>query len=186
MRYASVVASGIILSAALFTSCTCHNEVEPPPSAPFEAPKGFHASGVKITPRAMDVAASTPAPKATPPQVAEAKPTPANMPPDFPPDVPVYKDAALSDVQSLANDAHNVIFQTADTIPNVYHFYEDQMRKNGWQVTQQVQRSTHAFLSFKKGDMIANLTVSEDVHNPGKQVIAIMYEQQKPLEFDEF
>jgi hypothetical protein len=60
------------------------------------------------------------------------------------------------------------------------------MAKNGWQMTQQVQRSTHAFISFKKGAMIANLTVAEDVQNPGKQVIAIMYEEEKPLDFDEF
>jgi hypothetical protein len=187
MRYTSIVASGVLLSAALFTSCTCHKDVSPPPSSSFEAPpSGFHASGAKITPHAVEVVKATPAPQPTPAQVAEPKPTPANLPADFPSDVPVYKDAALADVQNLANDAHNVIFRTGDTIPNVYRFYEDQMRKNGWQMTQQVQRSSHAFISFKKGDMIANLTIAEDVQNPGKQVIAIMYEQQKPLEFEEF
>lgn len=187
MRYVSIAASAIILSATLFTSCTCHKDVTPPPMSTFGAPPaGFHASGLNITPHAVEIAKSTPAVKETPPQVVQAKPTPANMPADFPPDVPLYKDAALTDVQNLANNAHNVIFNTADTIPNVYHFYEDQMRKNGWQVTQQLQRSSHAFLSFKKGDMVANLTVAEDVSNPGKQVIAIMYEQQKPLDFEEF
>ena len=186
MRYASIVASGILLSAALFTSCTCQKEVTPPPSSTFGAPpSGFHASGTKITPRAMEIAKSTPAVRETPPQVAEA-PTPKTMPPDFPTDVPLYKDASLSEVQDLANSAHNVIFKTADPIPDVYRFYQDQMQRNGWQVTQQLQRDTHAFISFKKGDMIANLTVAPDAHNPGKQVIAIMYEQQKPLEFEEF
>jgi len=187
MRYASIVASGILLSAALFTSCTCHKEVSPPPSSTFEAPpSGFHASGMKITPHAKEIARSTPAVQETPPQVAQAKPTPQNMPPDFPTDLPVYKDAALSEVQDLANSAHNVIFKTADPIPEVYRFYQDQMSRNGWQVTQQLQRDTHAFISFKKGDMIANLTVAPDLQNPGKQLIAIMYEQQKPLEFEEF
>ena len=185
MRNVSLVASGILLSAALFTSCTCHKEVSPPPSSTFEAPpSGFHASGLQITPRVMEVAKATPAAAPTPQQAAEAKPT-AVMPPDFPPDVPLYKDAALSDVQDLANSAHNVIFRTGDSIPNIFGFYDAQMRKNGWQVTQQVQRSTHAFISFKKGDMIANLTIAEDSQNPGKQVIAIMYEQQKPLDFEE-
>jgi hypothetical protein len=187
MRYASVVASGVLLSAALFTSCTCHKDVSPPPtSSTFDVPTGFRVPGMKITPRAIEVVKATPAAQPTPPQMAEARPTPANMPSDFPPDVPIYKDAALADVQSLANNAHNVIFRTGDTIPNVYHFYEEQMGKNGWQVTQRVQRTEHAFISFKKGDMIANLTIAEDAQNPGKQVIAIMYEQQKPLDFDEF
>ena len=34
--------------------------------------------------------------------------------------------------------------------------------------------------------MIANVTVAEDARKPGQQVIAIMYEEQKPLDFDEF
>jgi hypothetical protein len=186
MRYASIMASAVLLSAALFTSCTCNKDVSPPPSSTFEAPpSGFHASGVKITPHVLDVAKATPAAQPTPPQMAEAQPT-AVMPPDFPPDVPVYKGASLSDVQDLANSAHNVVFKTADSIPNVYSFYDTQMRKNGWQVTQQLQRSEHAFISFKKGDMVANLTIAEDVQNPGRQVIAIMYEQEKPLDFEEF
>jgi hypothetical protein len=186
MRYIGSVASGVLLSAALFTSCTCHKEVTPPPSSTFkEPPSGFHASGAKITPHAVQVVKATPAAAPTQPQVAEAKPPPG-MPSDFPPDVPLYKDASLAEVQDLANSAHNVIFRTADTIPNVFRFYQDQMAKNGWQMTQQVQRSTHAFISFKKGAMVANLTVAEDVQNPGKQVIAIMYEEEKPLDFDEF
>ena len=186
MRYASIVASAVLLSAALFTSCTCQKEVSPPPSSSFQAPpSGFHASG-KITPHGIPIAKSTPAVKETPAQVAGVEPAPKEMPPDFPTDVPVYKDASLSEVQDLANSAHNVIFKTADPIPEVYRFYQDQMQRNGWQVTQQLQRDTHAFISFKKGDMIANLTVAPDAHNPGKQVIAIMYEQQKPLDFEEF
>lgn len=184
----SIVASAILLSATLFTSCTCHKDISPPPSTSLnKPPSGFPVvSGTKIAPRQMEVAKATPEAAPTPPQVAAANPTPANMPADFPPDVPVYKDAALSEVQNLANNAHNVIFRTDDPIPKVFDFYQDQMRKNGWQSTQQVQRSTHGFISFKKGNMIANLTIAEDVQNPGKQVIAIMYEQEKPLDFEEF
>ena len=186
MRYTSIVASGCLLSAALFSSCTCHKDVSAPPST-FEAPpSGFHASGAKITPHAPVMAKATPAAPATPQQAADANATPPDMPADFPKDVPVYKDAALEQVQSLANDAHNVIFKTGDTIPNVFQFYETQMGKNGWQITQRVQRDTHAFIGLKKGDMIANLTIAEDAQNPGKQVIAIMYEQEKPLQFEEF
>ena len=185
MRYASIVASGVLLSAALFTSCTCHKDLPPSSSTFPDAPP--RSDWAKITPHAQVIVRATPVPvQPTPAQVAEPKPTPGNLPADFPSDVPVYKDASLSDVQSLANDAHNVIFKTDGSIPDVYHFYDNQMRKNGWEVTQQLQRSTHAFLSFKKGNMIANLTVAPDVQNPGKQVIAIMYEQQQPLDFEEF
>src|SRR5262249_48866261 len=120
-------------------------------------------------------------------QIAEAIPTPpAEVPKDFPQDVPIFKDASLAAVQDLANDAHNVVFQTNSPVPDVYKFYQERMTKSGWQVTQQFQRAEHAVLSFKKGNMIANLTVAQDARNPGKQVIAIMYEEQKPLDFDEF
>jgi len=41
-------------------------------------------------------------------------------------------------------------------------------------------------MSFKKGDMVANVTIAEDPKNPGQQILAVMYEQEKPLDFDEF
>ncbi|MFQ5666342.1 MAG: hypothetical protein ACE5I7_07900 [Candidatus Binatia bacterium] len=191
MRYISITLAGLFVSAALFTSCTCHKQVsEPAPSAFKPPPAGFHASGPNITPP-MRLAAPkvTPGRKAPPAQVAAAEPAstpPADVPADFPEDVPIYKDAALAQVQNLANDAHNVIFRTAAPITDVYAFYRERMTKAGWKVTQHVQRSTHAFISFKKGDMIANMTFAEDPKNPGKQVIAIMYEQEKPLEFEPF
>jgi hypothetical protein len=130
----------------------------------------------------------TAAPKVPPAQVAVAStPTAAMaMPDDFPKDVPIFKGAALTQVQPLANNAHNVIFTTSAPVADVSSFYEQQMTGGGWKVTQQFARPSNAFMSFQKGNMIANLTVAEDPNTPGQQVIAIMYEEQKPLEFDEF
>ena len=139
------------------------------------------ASGTAMT--AARIQSPTPAE----PQVAEASPAPAvDLPTDFPADVPVFKDATVSQVQNLANNAHNVVFRTAAPVGDVYAFYEKQLTDRGWDVTQQVQRDAHAFISFRKGDLITNITIAEDPHTPGKQVIAIMYEQEQPLEFDEF
>ena len=189
MRDVGRWATGILLSAALFASCTCHKEVAPPPSAVPQAKSGFHASEQKPTPQAqVQAPTATPAPQA-PQQMAgaEATPTtPADLPADFPKDLPVFKDAAVTQVQPLANDAHNVIFSTSGTVNDVFGFYQSKMAGSGWKVTQQFQRDKHAFISFQKGNLIANVTVAEDVRNPGKQVIAIMYEEQKPLDFDEF
>lgn len=108
------------------------------------------------------------------------------MPADFPKDVPVFKDASLSQVQDLANNAHNVIFTTAAPVTDVSAFYQDKLTSAGWKVTQQFQRSNHAFVSFQKGNMIANITIAADERTPGQQLIAIMYEEQAPLDFDEF
>jgi hypothetical protein len=183
MRYVALGGGGLLVCAALFSSCTCHKEVSESAPHAFEAATPGFRSGVKVTPQARaQVQAATPAPT-----VAKATPAPVvDLPTDFPQDVPVYKDAAVTQVQNLANNAHNVIFRTTAPVAEVYTFYEQKMTGSGWKVTQQVQRSTHAFMSFKKGDLITNLTVAEDPKNPGNQVIAIMYEQEKPLEFDEF
>jgi hypothetical protein len=186
MRYVGAVITPVLVCGALFASCTCHQDVEPPP--PMQEPhSGFHAAlptRPKPTPQ-VRVQARTP----TQPAVAAAAGTPgpvAAVPEDFPKDVPIYKDATVTQVQKLANNAHNVIFSSAAPLTDVFNFYQDSMGKGGWKVTQQFQRPNHAFMSFQKGNMIANLTVAEDVHHPGQQVIAIMYEEQQPLDFDEF
>jgi len=187
MRYVSVAVSGLVFGAVLFSSCTCHKEVGQPPAL-HEPPSGFHAAAPKPTPQVRAQAPTvTPARPFGPQVAAGPSPTPpAGVPDDWPKDMPIYKDAALSRVQNLANNAHNVIFSTSDQIPDVTKFYQDKMTGAGWKVTEQFQRQDHAFYKFEKGQMVANLTVADDAQNPGKKIIAIMYEEQKPLPFDEF
>jgi hypothetical protein len=186
MRYMTGVATGVLLSSVLFSSCTCHQQVAEAPSLT-ERPAGFHASAPTRSPALRAQAPTATVPKQTPAPVAQSAPTPAvEMPADFPKDVPVFKDASLSQVQSLANNAHNVIFRTAAPVSEVAQFYQDSLTRAGWNVTQQFTRSNHAFATFRKGNMVANVTVAEDAQTPGQQVIAIMYEEQKPLDFDEF
>jgi hypothetical protein len=188
MRYVALGGSSLLVAAALFSSCTCHKEVSETAPHAFEAATPGFRSGVKATPQPRAQAQPpTPAPQPTAAQVAMESPAPpVDLPSDFPQDVPVYKDAAVTQVQNLANNAHNVIFRTTAPVAEVYTFYEKKMTASGWKVTQQVERGSHAFMSFKKGDLITNLTVAEDPQSPGNQVIAIMYEQEQPLEFDEF
>ncbi|HEX7407579.1 MAG TPA: hypothetical protein VF515_08020 [Candidatus Binatia bacterium] len=192
MRYVMVAVSGVLLGAAVFSSCTCHQQVGQPPDSFQEPPSGFHASGQKITPQMrVEVPTATPAARvaATQPELARAAATPtppAEVPADFPKDVPIYKDAALARVQDLANNAHNVIFTTAAPVAEVFSFYQGKMTGAGWKIAEQFSRSGHAYMKFEKGSMVANLTVAEDVQNPGKQIIAIMYEEVQPLPFDDF
>jgi hypothetical protein len=108
------------------------------------------------------------------------------VPASFPKDVPIFKDATLSQVQDLANEAHNVIFSTAAPVKEVSSYYRDKMKSTGWKVSEEFERSGHAFMKFEKGDMVANVSIVEDASQPGKQIIAIMYEQVQPLPFDEF
>lgn len=188
MRYVSVAASSVLLGATIFSSCTCHKDVSQGPTFEEVRPSGFHAAGPKITPQVKVEAPTQALPTHAPAQVAQGStPTPpADVPSDFPKDVPIFKDAELSRVQDLANNAHNVLFNTAAPVAEVFSFYESKMTREGWKVSEQFQRPGHAFLKFEKGNMVANVTVAQDVNNPGKQVIAIMYEEQQPLPFDEF
>jgi hypothetical protein len=187
MRYTSVVASGLVFGAAVFSSCTCHKEVSQP-TAFQEPPSGFHASGAKPTPQVRAQAPTVTPVKPFGPQVAAGpSPTPpAGVPDNWPKDMPIYKDATLGQVQNLANNAHNVIFSTSDQIPDVTRFYQEKMTSAGWKITEQLDRPNHAFYKFEKGQMVANLTVADDAQHPGKKIIAIMYEEQQPLPFDEF
>jgi hypothetical protein len=185
MRHLKAMATAVLLSAVMFNSCTCEKAVPPPPVTSMNATTpGFHASEPNKTPQQR-----VQAPTATPgqPQEVAAAATPTiavEMPKDFP--LPVFDGASLAQVQSLANDAHNVIFRSNASANDLYNFYQDKLTRDGWQVTQQFQRGNHAFLSFKKGDLVANVTIAEDVKSPGNQVLAVMYEHEKALDFDEF
>ena len=191
MRYFYMVATGVVLTATVFSSCTCHQQVSQAPSVEEATrPSGFHASGPKITPQVQvqaPVATPTGKPSGVLSQSGGPTPTPpADVPANWPQEVPIFKDAALSQVQNLANDAHNVVFSTAAPVKEVSSFYRDKMKTAGWKVSEEFERPNHAFMKFEKGDMVANVTVVEDVSQPGKQIIAIMYEKVQPLPFDEF
>jgi hypothetical protein len=89
-------------------------------------------------------------------------------------------------VQSLANDARNVIFATEGDSPQLFKLYKDSMEESGWgNPTQEYQGQEQSFLSFKKDDTIINISVSKDPRS-GKRVVAVMYYEEKPLPFPEF
>ena len=192
MRRLTFAGTGLLLGAVLFSSCTCRNQNPPvPTTAPAEVPErksGFQAGAANASPTATGAArATTPAVTPTAASTPATTPTgePVALPSNFPADVPVFKDAEVSQVQSLANDANNVLFSTTGKVDEVFSFYQDKMAKSGFKVTQQSSRPNHAFATFQKGSLIANVTIAEDVRNPGTQIIAIMYEEEKPLAWDE-
>src|SRR5262249_40865090 len=133
MRYVGRVGTGLLLSATLFTSCTCHQDVGHPPGT-LQVPPPFHVQEPKSEQKVVAAPTATAPMKApTPPQMAAAPSTPpAGMPPDFPQDVPVFNGAALAQVQGLANNARNVIFSTPAPLTEISQFYQDKMRAAGW------------------------------------------------------
>jgi len=184
---------GVLLTAMAFSSCTCNRQVD----APGSGPSGFK---VEIGPTATpEVAESMPTAEITP-TAATTKtasvgtPTPGGvptatppdrLPTDFPSEVPVIPGSTLAQVQDMANSARNVIFTSDKPVPDLVKTYEDTMTKQGWRITQQFTRDRHAFATYEKGNMLVNVTIVNDADSPGQQVIAVMYEEQRPMEFDD-
>ncbi|HVM97440.1 MAG TPA: hypothetical protein VMT89_13680 [Candidatus Acidoferrales bacterium] len=184
MRYLRI-ATGVLLLGMMGSSCTCEKAVPPVPTAQDRDAFSERESGIaKKTPQ--KVAATTPTPKVEQVAAATTPTVPPELPKDFPSEVPVYAGAQLSGVQDLANNGHNVIFNSTGSVTDITKFYHDKLSKAGWQATQQFDRPNHAFMTYKKGNLLANVTIAEDSRNPGQQIIAVMYEEQKPLDFDEF
>lgn len=191
MKYVVHSAAAVLLAAMVFSSCTCHRQVDSPTGS---APAGFK---VEIGPTmTLPAVASTPTAGETPTAaVTAAAPTaatrpsptpPDHLPTDFPSEVPVIPGSTLAQVQDMANSARNVIFTSEKPVPELVQTYQEKMTKQGWRITQQFTRDKHAFATYEKGGMLVNVTIVNDVDAPGQQVIAVMYEEQKPLEFDDF
>lgn len=183
MRSAHHAVVALLLAAMAFSSCECKKDPAPVEEPIFPERKvGFHVDKIIPSPKAQLEPAERVEPDAAPEPAAEVP----GLPDDFPAEVPIFAGSQLSQVQPLANNAKNVVLSTEAPVAEVYRFYSDEMVAKGWQVTQQFERSNHAFSTFKKGDILMNLTIADDPSNPGKKVIAIMYEEVQPLPFDEF
>ena len=110
----------------------------------------------------------------------------SKVPDNFPDGVPLPYGGKVMAVQSLANNAHNVVFSTDSDTPDTFNLYKNTMSGNGWgNPTQEYQGKDQSFLSFKKGDTITNISVSKDPKT-GKRIVAVMYYDEKPLPFPEF
>jgi hypothetical protein len=163
------------------SSCQCQRTHPPEIS---DAPKASELSAPK--PPAMAESKPTPAAKAEPEPEEQTAVEPPPLPDDFPKDIPVLEGSTVAQVQNLANNARNVIFVTDKPVGNIATFYRKQLEDKGWKMTQNSVRESHAFVSFKRGNLIANLQVAQDSRYPGKRLVAIMYEDEKPLPFDDF
>lgn len=183
----------IAIVSLSFSSCTCQRDLPQAPAASAARRGGFGA--LAPTTRALSesdnrerIAKADPTPiPATLPPAADESPTPATaeLPENFPRDVPIYKDAEVFAVQDLAQSAKNVLFHVDAESPEVFSFYKDNMRGEGWNVAQEYTAKEQSFLSFRKGRMITNVTIVKDPSS-GKRVVAVMYYEEEELPFPEF
>ena len=177
----------VALCVLPFSSCTCSSSTPPPAAVPTRM-SGF--GGIKPNARQVpdvareDVIAPQAVATKAPPTLL-ATPLQSKLPENFPSDVPVFAGAEVMAVQQMANKANNVVFGVDAERPQVFSFYKDTMKNSGWNATQEYQGKEQSFLSFKKDDVITNVSISTDPKT-GKKVIAIMYYTEEPLPFPEF
>ncbi len=185
MRFLVSALALVLFLAMAFSSCTCLDRADPPIAIEdSDSGSRSQASSPAVTPSRPAATATVVALTATP----DARPTltpPDRLPTDFPSEVPVIPGSTLAQVQDLANNARNVLFTSDKPVPELVQTYQDTMTKAGWRITQQFTRDQHAFATYEKDKMLVNVTVVTDFESPGQQIIAVMYEEQKPLEFDE-
>ena len=123
-----------------------------------------------------------------PTRIPDELPTPVpevELPEGFPEDVPLLEGSRAFAVQELAGDARNVLFHVDENKAEVFRHYRSSMQEEGWEITQEYEANHQSFLSFKKGQMIANMTISTDPRT-GKRVVGIMYQEEEELPFPEF
>lgn len=172
----------VLAGSMAFSSCTCSEDVPAPPETRQRA-AGF-AAQLPTRPTKMAAAPATPNLPVTPvretPTIGEAK-----IPENFPSDVPVFENAKAFAVQNLAGDAKNVLFTSEGEPRKIFDFYLEKMEKSGWKTEQQYQTREQSFLSFRKGKMVANMTISKDPRSE-RQIIGIMYQEEQELPFPEF
>jgi hypothetical protein len=186
------LALALLFVAASFQSCTCQRDLPEPPTQTVRRQTGWSQSA---PPKPVEPVAPAPEEVKVPPPPAEqeapelgepgAPPEEVAIPEDFPTDVPLFEGAEPFAVQPLAGNAKNVHFRVEATPPEIFSFYEEKMRGEGWDMSQQYQAKEQSFLSFKKGNWITNMTITRDP-TTGKQIISIMYQEEEPLPFPEF
>ena len=96
------------------------------------------------------------------------------------------QDAELANVKEMAQNARAVLVRTEQELPQVYSFYEKDLKAKGWTLEQNYQAENQAFLGFRRGNTILNMTIAKDPNNPGKRLVNIMYQEDQKPEFDEF
>jgi hypothetical protein len=187
MRYLNRWMS-LLFAGSLISSCTCHQQVEQTAGAPTvgEHSAGFHSSRSTVGVPTPGIAPTLPP---TLPQLA-ATATPAGvgkgLPPDFPADVPLMKDAEVAGVQQMPQNARSVLVRSTQDRREIYEFYEKDLRDKGWVIEQSYQGKDQSFIGLRKGKQLLNVTMGNDPKNPNKRIVGFMYQEDQPPEFGDF
>ncbi|MCZ6464767.1 MAG: hypothetical protein O7A09_10570 [Proteobacteria bacterium] len=88
----------------------------------------------------------------------------AEIPEDFPRDVPTYRGEPGSDVRvvaslSQAGRGQMVTLRSSDPPEQIFAYYKDELAEDGWVVESELERPRHRMLTTSKGDRQVSLSI---------------------------
>jgi hypothetical protein len=83
----------------------------------------------------------------------------AEMPKDFPGDVPVYKPSTVAAAMKIG-DGHSLSLTTKDSQERVVQAYAKLMEGEGWTVETSMSMGGQKVSMYKKGDRVANVGIA--------------------------
>jgi len=104
----------------------------------------------------------------------------AEVPKDFPKDVPIYKKASVTTAFTMNDEDTNgsaVTLNTKDSVDKVGAFYEKELKKEGWdiEVETQTEYITAVSIEGSKGQLKLNVQIGPG-YGTGGTMIMIMVE----------
>jgi hypothetical protein len=84
----------------------------------------------------------------------------AELPADFPKDVPILKNATIKVVMSQGNRT-TVHLYTTSSVGDAVKFYDDAFRRQGWQIQDETKGNEMSILSARKGTSLCGVTMSK-------------------------
>jgi hypothetical protein len=85
----------------------------------------------------------------------------AQIPNDFPSDVPVYEGAQILAASVIPNQGATLLSTTTASLASVAQWYEDELLGDGWEMETDSNYNGRLMKVFQKGDVIISVAVSE-------------------------
>jgi hypothetical protein len=81
----------------------------------------------------------------------------ADLPDDFPDDVPVHPEASVEGSMSMPGKGQMITFQTDSTPDEVYRFYKSGLVDEGWSIEADMNVGGQHMMAAEKGDRVVSL-----------------------------
>ena len=99
--------------------------------------------------------------------------TKAEVPEDFPDDVPVHPEAKVEGAMSMPGKGQMLTFGTKSAPDEVYRFYKDGLAEQGWTIEADMNFGGQHMMSGRKGERMASVQVMEGDEGGTRVVLTV-------------